>query len=97
MSTTPRPTWYAGEYGCRQDMYAASVALPIFSQHDALVVKLAAHESAIEAVRELHRSCAEDDAEAVDTFGQHHPVAWFVADQLGTILTPLDAALGDQS
>ena len=61
MSATPRPTWYAGEYGCRQDMYAASVALPIFNQHDALVAKVAAYEEFVEEVRIEHPE--SDDGE----------------------------------
>jgi len=77
MSATPRPTWYAGEYGCRQDMYAASVALPIFNQHDALVAKVAAAEAArlllSDAIRkyaagvEHQRSVMEAAKKALDT------------------------------
>jgi len=84
MSTTPRPTWYAGEYGCRQDMYAASVALPIFNQHDALVAKVAAYEFVLTEVKDsLTLSIVEDET----------PPGYYLQN---TILPMIDAALGDQ-
>jgi len=94
MSATPRPTWYEGEYGCPEDMYAASVALPIFREHDALVAKVAAYEAFVAEVRDLRATYVRDNNESLNTFGQHHPVAWSAAEHLNPPFATLDVALG---
>ena len=86
MSATPRPTWYAGEYGCRQDMYAASVALPIFNQHDALVAKAAeVRAQMLIACQRAISNSAEPSIMGFNVFGGGTPVRTLVADVLAIL------------
>ena len=62
----------------------------IMSIHDIETEALYAFEA---SVRKLHDGCKADDNESLDRFGQHHPVAGWVADRLDELLSTLDTDL----